>query len=58
MKCGFHGKECSFDELGGHLTVLTHLANLTQLEHTVDVVRVAIQDLLKKDDKNAELFIS
>ena len=48
MKCCFHGKDSSFNELGGHLTVLAHLANLTQLEHAVYVVRVAIQDLLER----------
>ena len=38
-----HGVEGPLDQLHRHLDVLTHLADVAQLKHCVDVKRVVVQ---------------
>ena len=47
VESGLEGEEGALHQLGGHLRVLAHLADLAQLQHRVDVERVAVQHALK-----------
>ena len=48
---GLEGEEGALHELGGHLGILAHLADLAQLQHGVDMERVAVKHALESETR-------